>query len=404
MTASIRECFKEVYMFTTEPLSKKDVRLIRRCCVYPNIATTSLYMALIIGVPFILGMMVGEFVFFGQGDLFGKDDFGPCLIGLYGALAFALSLVGAYCYIVALYGMRGKRWQSLVERLQVSQDETDRTAEAAAATGLVAAGSLLRGSGNEVAQAAGGIATVAGAVDAVAVTAERMAENAGNAYAIADAYGVPIPNVKRAVVAIIAIPLLILAVAFGSWYVAATESINASRTAACGQVELLADAFEGAGISSQIVGDPAQEFRPSGYSVYGLLSGDDFDDDYHRYDFFDDSRYIMVELDKGGLVTEVMYNWRLDTSLSLEENLAQAEHAFAGGGVALSTSNATAKTDALLTIHDLSDEFREQFLAGDIRTEIRLSSEQRYDDYEVNWCFETDEYTQPEILLWIRAR
>ena len=94
--------------------------------------------------------------------------------------------------------------------------------------------------------------------------------------------------------------------------------------------------------------------------------------------------------------------------MSLEENLALAQQDFSKLGEALSRSTAQAKTDALLAEHKFSEEFCQQFVAGDLYTEISLSD--RTDDYCIYYFFNPEEQavfdssTQPEIQLSIKAR
>ncbi len=378
---------------TVQPLDKKDVRLIQRCCVCPPIAVASIAMVVALCVPWFLGTMIGDLVFFGEGD------FKMFTVCLYPVLAAILTVVFAYCALASKLGLYGKHWRALADRLQVIQEGTDRAAETAGVVGLVASGSVLRGSGSEAAQALGGVATVAGAASAVALTADEMAEAAGNARAMANAYGVQIPSAKRAVLAIVIVPLLIMGVAFGARYVSAAEAIQRSQVVAAARIEVLTEAFGDAGLLVDTVGDPAVEFSDSGYTVYGYLSGESP---------FDDDRDVRIDLDKNGVVTEVWYNHRIDLDLSLEENLALAQQDFDTLNAPLASSGAAAETDALLSRHELSDEFCQQFLAGDVRTPIRLS--ERADDCDTYSAFSTDdqgdfeEYNLPEIWFSVYSR
>ena len=92
----------------------------------------------------------------------------------------------------------------------------------------------------------------------------------------------------------------------------------------------------------------------------------------------------------------------------MSENLTQCQKDFDKLGNALSTVNAKTKASALLTKHTFSDEFRQQFLATDIYTEIWLS--ERTDDFYIYFFFNTEqqsdynEDTHPAVELNIKAR
>ena len=374
-------------------LSEKDARLIKRYCVCPQLGFVSLVMPFVLGALVILGEMIGDLVFYGEGDF--------RFLGLYAYIAFVIVFCVLFCYgaLVPKFGMQGKRWTALAEQLRVQQTAEDRSAETAAALGLSAAGSLLNHSDNEIAKGLGDVAAVAGAAATAAVAAEQLSEIGGNAEAMANAYGVPIPDTKRALLAMIVMPVLVMVTIYGARYLSATESMQKSQAAAAAQIELLTTALEDAGLASKTVGNPTEEYRDEGYAVYGFISGDYMSHDGGEVD---------IDLDNIGLVTDVWYSRRVDVGMSLEENLALAQRDFSKLGEALSSSKAQAKTEALLTEHEFSEEFCQQFVAGDFYTEIWLSD--RTDDYYIYYFFNPEEQsisdstTQPEIQLSIKPR
>ena len=380
-------------MPNTYALSEKDARLIKRYCVCPQLGFVSLVMPFVLGALVILGEMIGDLVFYGEGDF--------RFLGLYAYIAFVIVFCVLFCYgaLVPKFGMQGKRWTALAEQLRVQQTAEDRSAETAAALGLRAAGTLLNHSDNETAKDLGDVAAVAGAAATAAVAAEQLSEIGGNAEAMANAYGVPIPDTKRALLAMIVMPVLVMVTIYGARYLSATESMQKSQAAAAAQIELLTTALEDAGLASKTVGNPTEEYRDEGYAVYGFISGDYMSHDGGEVD---------IDLDNNGLVTDVWYSRRVDVGMSLEENLALAQRDFSKLGEALSSSKAQAKTEALLTEHEFSEEFCQQFVAGDFYTEIWLSD--RTDDYYIYYFFNPevqsifDSTTQPEIQLSIKAR
>ena len=104
-------------------LADKEKRQILRYCAYPKIATAALAMSFASAVLILPLEMVDDLVFHNKG-------FDPA--GLYTALVFvALNLVVfCYCALSPKFGMRGKQWRSLQERLCVSQTESDRSSQA----------------------------------------------------------------------------------------------------------------------------------------------------------------------------------------------------------------------------------------------------------------------------------
>ena len=371
-------------------LSEKDTRMIKRYCICPRLAVVALIMAFALAVPFILGEMIGDLVFYGRGDF--RFIGWAVWIGLF-VLYVAIF---CYCALAAKFGMLGKRWKALVERLSVQQSESDYTAGAGMAVGTLAAGGIMRDSDNNVIQSAGDIATVAGAVGSAAVASKQMAAIGNKAKAVAKAYGVAIPNNKRAIIVMIVAPLLIMGAAYGVRYASAAEAMHACQTVASTQIEHTVNAFELAGLHADIGSDPAESYDDSGYWVYGYISGK-----YHS----ENGVEVRINIDNNGQVTYVNYEKMIDPEKSLEENLIQTQADFATLGEALSTADVQAKMPELLDRHTLSDDFCQQFLAGDIYTDMRTND--RANDCSIVCSFRTeeaakfDEYTHPRIQLTI---
>lgn len=371
-------------------LSEKDTRMIKRYCICPKLAVVALIMAFALAVPFILGEMIGDLVFYGRGDFrfIGWEVW----IGLF----VVYIVIFCYCALVSKFGMLGKRWKALVERLSVQQSESDYAAESGMAIGTLAAGGIMRDSDNNTIQSAGDIATVAGAVGSAAVASKQMAAIGNKAKAVAKAYGVAIPNNKRAIIAMIVAPLLIMGAAYGVRYASAAEAMHACQSVASTQVEHLVDAFEAAGLRADVGSDPAEAYDDSGYWVHGYISGK-----YHSENGIE----VAIKIDNDGQVTYVNYEKMIDPEKSLEENLTQTQADFATLGEALSAADVQAKMPEFLTRYTLSDGFCQQFLAGDTYTEAQTSDQAGkcsiVCSFRTEEAAKFDEYTRPRIELTI---
>ncbi len=375
-------------------LSKKEARLIKRCCVLPCLARVSLIM--VFGVWLLMGVLlfIHDMAFYGEGDL---GMLGPYTAGAFTAVFI---VVLTYSVIATKVVMSGKRWRALEEKVRVQQTRTDHVGELAAAAGLAIAGSSLRHSDNDTASTVGDVATVVGGVAASAAMAKVMDEYAGDAESVARVCGIKPPNTKRLTIVTIVVPILIMLAVYAATYVSAANAMEASQAKATAQSEILGRALEG--ICTSVEGaDGPDSYEEYGYSVYGFLSGSNRD---YRLSS-EPERSIQVNLDTRGLVEEAWYTYTIDPDLSFEENLAQAKADFAKLGRALEGSGAEAEVDAVLSNYEIPDEFCEKFLATDIYTEV--SSHEDRGDYTINCLFITstqanfDEDTHPYIQLFV---
>ena len=188
-------------------LSEKDVRMIRRYCIYPQLAMVTIIMPLVLSALFFVCEMIGLV-------LHGSGEFRPMGLVVFLVL-FALLLV-AFCYfaIAPKMGMKGKRWKALVERLSVEQTHADYSAEMSTTAGLIVAGSILGHIDNDVSKTIGGASGLAGTAAAVSLTSKQMAEIEANARAMASVCGIDVPDIKHVIKAMIVIPILIMVVVY----------------------------------------------------------------------------------------------------------------------------------------------------------------------------------------------
>ena len=104
-------------MPNTYALSEKDARLIKRYCVCPQLGFVSLVMPFVLGALVILGEMIGDLVFYGEGDF--------RFLGLYAYIAFVIVFCVLFCYgaLVPKFGMQGKRWTAWLNNCACSKQQ-----------------------------------------------------------------------------------------------------------------------------------------------------------------------------------------------------------------------------------------------------------------------------------------
>lgn len=294
--------------------------------------------------------------------------------------------------------MQGKQWKELQSRLAVAQNNKDRSAEVASVLAAQAAGRLLKNSDNDVARNLGGAAEVASAVGAVATAADVLAETSSNAEAMANAYGVAIPSAKKQMIALIAVPVIVLLGAYIPQFVQGSSELQARKAAAAEQLVIAQDALEP--VCERVAADnPYESYHDYGYRVIGYLRDNDLGAQ---------AAYVYLSFDADGMLTDVDYTSQIDPVASLADNLARAEQDIATLCAPLNGLDVSVATPDLLTPCSLSDEFKQAFLAGSLYEEISIKTEDEsiksYYTFDTEAAEEFDEYTHPEIRLMLSAK
>ena len=371
-------------------LTEHEEKLIQRYYIYPKIAITVVIMALALGVPFILLEMIDDLVFHDEEVIFW---------GLYVYLGFAALYLILFCYCTlrAKLGMRKEEWQELQRRLRVRQQQSDYSAAAAGAMAMGAAGRLMQKSQNKTVRGAGTAAQVAGAVGAVATAGAMSAEIAHNAQAMAEAYGVPLPRTKGLRTVLVLLPLVILIGTYIPQYSHAHTAMQQNTLLVSQRIEEITKALDP--VCEYIsADDPAERYQDYGYRVIGYLRGMNTDAP---------KCYVYISLDSTGVLESLSYDEEIIMSLSLEENLSRIEKDFETLHRVLQKADIPTQSPELLTTYQLSEEFREAFLAGTYYQSIDCS--ENGESTRVYWSFETeseeefDEYTHPRVYLYVRA-
>lgn len=372
------------------PLSENEKRQIQRYCVYPRVAFPALIMSFVTCLLLLPLEMVDDLVFHHK----GFDATGVSTI----LVLVAINLVVfCFCTLVPKFGMRGKQWRALQERLAVAQEETDCTAQVAGVIGVQAAGRLLSNSDSDAAKALGSAAQIAGAVGAVATAADILAETSTNAEAMAEAYGVTVPSVKKLRLALVVLPIAIALAAYVPQYAQASRELDERVSNAAEQIGVARDALASV-CESVTADDPRERYKDYGYHVIGYLreDGDDAQDSY-----------VYLDFDENGALTSVSYCAEVDINATAEENLARTMSDFEALHAALAGSDLLTADNKVLAAPQLLDEFRDSFLAGSPYESIRTYSDDG--STKTSCSFDTepegefDEYTHPCIRIALSA-
>ncbi|WP_195246169.1 hypothetical protein [Collinsella aerofaciens] len=329
---------------------------------------------------------------------FHQKEFQPA--GIYTAIALTVIELAIFCYcaLAPRFGMQGKQWKELQSRLAVAQNNKDRSAEVASVLAAQAAGRLLKNSDNDVARNLGGAAEVASAVGAVATAADVLAETSSNAEAMANAYDVTIPSVKKQIIALAVAPAIVLLGVYIPQFVQGNNELQVRKAAAAEQLAIAQDALEP--VCERVAADdPYESYHDYGYRIIGYLRDNDLGAQ---------AAYVYLSFDADGMLTDVDYTSQIDPEASLADNLARAEQDIATLCAPLNGLDISVAAPGLLTPCSLSDEFKQAFLAGSLYEEISIKTEDEsirsYYTFDTEPKEEFDEYTHPEIRLMLSAK
>ena len=369
-----------------QALSEKEKKQIQRYCAYPKIALRALIMSFVLCALIVPLEMIDDLVFH-------NDGFQPT--GLNTAIALIALCVAVFCFcaLCPKLGMRGKQWLDLQNRLAVRQTQSDRSAQVAGVLATQAAGRMLQNSDNKAAQALGGAAQVAGAVGAVSTAADMLSESANNAEAMAKAYGVPIPDIKKQLIAFAIVPILILIAIYIPQYAQGSQATQEKIALAAEQIDLAANAL--APVCERVsADDPYEKYKDYGYHVTGYL---------REGDFSWDGAYVYLTFDEYGAITEIHYCEGVDATASLEENLGRAERDFQALNAPLNGLGVSAADSELIAMCAIPADFKEAFLQGSFYEDIRVYNNDA--PVRIACSFDTeseeefDEYSMPQITL-----
>lgn len=372
-------------------INEKEKKQIQRYCIYPKIALVALIFAFVQCVIILPLEMVDDLVFHHKG-------FQPT--GLFAALGFVAVYVIIFCYctLCPQFGMRGKRWKELQNKLNVGQTDTDYSAQVASTLAMQASGRLMKKSDNETARHIGGALEVASAVSAVSTAAAVLSGTNANAEAMASAYGVAVPNIKKQLIAFAILPILILIGVYIPQYMQGNQEMQEKIAFSAEQISVVKNALSP--ICEYVYADdPNESYRDFGYHVIGYL---------RERERGVQASYVYIDFDESGVITDVFYWEEIDVNASLEDNLNQIERDFEVLQAPLGNLNVSALNSELLALHSLPDQFKEAFLTGTLYESIRIYEGDAPIRILCSFDTETeedfDEYSKPAICLYLSGK
>ena len=213
-------------------INNKEKKMIQRYCIYPKIAVVALIFSFVQCALIVPLEMIDDLVFQNKG-------FQPT--GMFTALGFVIIYVIIFCFcaLAPKFGMNGKKWKSLIGRLNVKQSETDYSKEVSAALASQAVGRFLKESDNDTAKNIGSAMQVAGAVSTVSTSIDMLSEAGSNAENMAHAYRIPIPDIKKQLIAFAVIPILIVVGTYIPQYIKGKQAMDQRIAASAKQVEIV---------------------------------------------------------------------------------------------------------------------------------------------------------------------
>ena len=225
-----------------------------------------------------------------------------------------------------------------------------------------------------------------------------LAETSSNAEAMANAYDVTIPSVKKQIIALAVAPAIVLLGVYIPQFVQGNNELQVRKAAAAEQLAIAQDALEP--VCERVAADdPYESYHDYGYRIIGYLRDNDLGAQ---------AAYVYLSFDADGMLTDVDYTSQIDPEASLADNLARAEQDIATLCAPLNGLDISVAAPGLLTPCSLSDEFKQAFLAGSLYEEISIKTEDEsiksYYTFDTEPEEEFDEYTHPEIRLMLSAK
>lgn len=181
-----------------------------------------------------------------------------------------------------------------------------------------------------------------------------LSESANNAEAMADAYGVPVPNIKKQLIAFSIVTVLVLIAIYIPQYVQGSQETQEKIALAAEQIDMAENALEQ--VCERVsADDPYEKYKDYGYHVRGYL---------REGDYSWEGAYVYLTFDEYGTITEINYCEGVNVAASLEENLSQAERDFQTLNAPLNGLNISVADPELLATSAIPVDFKETFLAG----------------------------------------
>lgn len=281
-------------------LTPKEIRQIRRYSTWPR-----LNIAAILGAVLVVGAWLIMTVI-DQAILGAKlNDYTMFIMIAMVGLGFLN--MGIYCCVVLgpICGARGKKWQNILQKTQIHQEQVGYTGQVAAGISMNLLGRQMSKSENSTASALGTAAQVAGAVTTASAVNKQLKTYAENAQNVAKEWSIPIPSVKLRKRLLVWLPSLLVILMFIPEIVSTTKAND-----------LRDELVKQTGDQLEMVFDGPE------YDNLNNTDGSAFQDfsSYLKDDPLD--RYVNIKIGDDGTITKLSWYSNEDPTLSREENMA----------------------------------------------------------------------------------
>lgn len=189
-------------------LTAKEIRQIKRYCIFPGLVIPAVIGALIAPVVTILLIMINQIALNTQTD----HDFKMLLVMV--GIFVAWTCIYVCCFLGPCCGIRGKKWKRILEKIAVAQASATGDNTISSGVGLLSAGRLMRASDSSALSAAGAAAQIAGTIQAMAVVGNQTKQVKEHALAVARMSGIRIPSVRKYQLMLSLLPSLLMILLF----------------------------------------------------------------------------------------------------------------------------------------------------------------------------------------------
>ena len=223
-----------------------------------------------------------------------------------------------------------------------------------------------------------------------------LSEAGSNAENMAHAYRIPIPDIKKQLIAFAVIPILIVVGTYIPQYIKGKQAMDQRIAASAKQVEIVKKALEP--VCVRVHADNPNESRSrSSYTVMGYLRDSGATD-----------CYVHVQVNNSGTIINISYVEGVDINKSLEENLMQTEKDFATLQKSFENLNVSVSNPEILSYQAIPQQFKDEFLNGTFYKSFRFYDQDAPISLSCSFDTETedqfDEYTRPKIYFFLGSK
>ena len=225
---------------------------------------------------------------------------------------------------------------------------------------------------------------------------DMLSEAGSNAENMAHAYRIPIPDIKKQLIAFAVIPILIVVGTYIPQYIKGKQAMDQRIAASAKQVEIVKKALEP--VCVRVHADNPNESRSrSSYTVMGYLRDSGATD-----------CYVHVQVNNSGTIINISYVEGVDINKSLEENLMQTEKDFATLQKSFENLNVSVSNPEILSYQAIPQQFKDEFLNGTFYKSFRFYDQDAPISLSCSFDTETedqfDEYTRPKIHFFLGSK